>query len=93
MSAALLVKGVKIVAALGVTKVITDVIKVNTVAETMVQKVAVNIGGFVLGSMIMDKASEHVNAAIKAITENIEEAKAEAEDDESTEVEKKDEAP
>lgn len=75
MSAALLVKGAKLVAALGVTKVVTDVIKTNTIAETMLQKVMVNVGGFVLGSMIMDKASSHVSEAIKAITEKIEEEK------------------
>jgi hypothetical protein len=69
LSAALIIKGVKLVAALGVTKVVTDIIKVNTIQETTIQKVMVNVGGFVLGSMIVDKASEHVNGAIDAITE------------------------
>jgi len=85
MSAALLVKGVKLVAALGVTKVVTDVIKINTITETMVQKVMVNVGGFVLGSMIMDKAASHVNDAIKAISIKIEEEQKEDNDPESSE--------
>ena len=67
MSAALLIKGVKLVAALGVTKVVSDIVKTNTVTETMIQKVMVNVGGFVLGSMILDQASKHVNEAISAI--------------------------
>ena len=82
MPASLIIKGVKLVAALGVTKVITDVVKVNTVTETMAQKVMVNIGGFVLGSMIMEHASKHVDSAIKAISENINEEKEEAETEE-----------
>jgi hypothetical protein len=80
MTAALLIKGVKLVAALGVTKVVTDVIKTNTVTQTMIQKVMVNVGGFVLGSMIMDKASAHVSAAIGSITTEIKEAKQEEDD-------------
>ena len=90
MSAALLIKGVKLVAALGVTKVVTDVIKTNTVTETMIQKVMVNVGGFVLGSLIMDQASKHVNDAIGAITEQIKEAK--QEEDNAPESSEKDEA-
>lgn len=81
MTAALLIKGVKLVAALGVTKVVTDVIKTNTVTETMIQKVMVNVGSFVLGSMIMDKASAHVRDAISSITTEIKEAKQEEDDE------------
>jgi len=77
MSAALVINGVKLVAALGVTKVITDIIKTNTIQTNIVQKAAVQVGGFVLGSMIMDQTSKHVSDVIKAIGEKIEEAKQE----------------
>lgn len=90
MSAALLIKGVKLVAALGVTKVVTDIVKTNTVTETMIQKVMVNVGGFVLGSMIMDQTSKHVNDAIGTITDQIKEAK--QKDNNEPESSEKDEA-
>lgn len=79
MSASLLVQGVRLVASLGVAKVITDVVKTNTITTTVPQKVMVNVGAFVLGSMIMDHASKHVDNAIKAITEKIEEERQEEE--------------
>ena len=80
MSASLLVKGAQIVASLGVAKVVTDVVKINTVTETMIQKVMVNVGGFVLGSMIIDHASKHVNGLIKEITDKVEEEKQKVDD-------------
>lgn len=86
MSATLLVKGLKFAAALGVTKVCTDFLKANTVTETFVQKALVNAGGLVLGSMIMDHATRHVNDTLKTIAEQIKEAKEEAEEDKPEDV-------
>jgi uncharacterized protein YacL len=75
MSGALLIKGVKLIAALGVSKVISDVVRVNAINTNIASKVMSNIGGLVLGSMIMDHASKHVDETINAITEKIEEEK------------------
>jgi uncharacterized protein YacL len=75
MSGALLIKGVKLIAALGVSKVISDVVRVNAINTNVASKVMSNIGGLVLGSMVMDHASKHVDETIKGITEKIEEEK------------------
>lgn len=56
--------GVQIVAALGVTKVVTQVIQNNTTIVTTVDKVLINTGAFVLGSIVVDHASDRVNYAM-----------------------------
>lgn len=56
-------------ASLGVAKVVGDIIKNNTVALTTTQKILVNSGGLVLGSMIVDQASNHVNETIDNLIE------------------------
>ena len=59
--------GVHIVSALGVSKVLGDIIKNNTTVVTTTDKVLVNAGSIVLGSMIVEKASNHVNAQIESV--------------------------
>jgi len=58
-----------ILASLSVGKVIEDVIKNNTTIVTRSDQVRVTVGGFILGSMIVDKAanqlSTHWDAAVK----------------------------
>lgn len=58
---------INIVSGLGVSKIVSDVIKNNTVVLTASQKFFVNAGGLVLGSMIVDKAVAHVNQTIDKI--------------------------
>lgn len=55
-----------IVTGAGVSKVVNDVIRNNTTVETTTDAVKVGIGSVVLGSMIADKATEHVFAKIDA---------------------------
>lgn len=59
--------GVHIVAAFGVTKVLGDIVKNNTTIATATDKVLVNAGSLVLGSMIVEKASNHVNEQIEGV--------------------------
>jgi hypothetical protein len=71
--------GVQILAALGVTRVVTEVIKNNTVAVTTVDKILINTGGFVLGSIVVDHASDRVNYAFEKFDTWNEKRKEEAE--------------
>jgi hypothetical protein len=60
---------VNVISALGVSKVVGDIIKNNTTVLTGSQKFLVNAGGLVLGSMIVEQASNHVNRTIDDIVE------------------------
>jgi hypothetical protein len=52
---------VHLTASLSVTKVISDIIRNNTNVETTSDAVKVAVGSLVLGSMIVEQASNHVN--------------------------------
>jgi hypothetical protein len=61
MSHLQIVKGVvHIVSMAGVTKLVSEVVKNNTVAVTMLDKVLINTGSLVLGSLVGKHASNHV---------------------------------
>jgi hypothetical protein len=59
--------GVHIVSALGVTKVLGDIVRNNTTVLTTTDKILVNAGSLVLGSMIVEKASQHVSEQIEGV--------------------------
>ena len=59
--------GVHIVSALGVTKVLGDIVRNNVTVVTTTDKVLVNAGSLVLGSMIVEAASKHVNEQIENV--------------------------
>ena len=59
--------GVHIVSALGVTKVLGDIVRNNVTVVTTTDKVLVNAGSLVLGSMIVEAASKHVNEQIEHV--------------------------
>lgn len=50
----------QIVAGLGVSKIVTGIVKNNVVITTTAQKVLVSTGSAVLGSMLVEQASNHV---------------------------------
>ena len=52
---------VHVVSSIGVTKVINDIIRNNTNIVTTVDAVKVWTGALVLGSMIGEQASNHIN--------------------------------
>lgn len=58
---------INIVSSLGVAKVVGDIVKNNTTVLTTSQKVLVNVGGLVLGSMVIDNACKYVNDQIDAV--------------------------
>jgi len=60
---------VHVIASLGVSKVVGDVIKNNTTVVTTADAVKVYAGGLVLGSIIVDAASEHVTDRMNSISE------------------------
>jgi hypothetical protein len=80
---------VNLVSSLGVSKIINDVVKNNTTIETVVDKILVHSGSLVLGTMIVSKASDHVNATIDGAINKIKKSKEEAE----AELNKEDEEP
>ena len=55
---------INIVSSLGVSKVVGDIIRNNTTVLTTSQRLLVNTGGLVLGSMIVEQAIDHVNRTI-----------------------------
>ena len=71
----------QIVAGLGVTKIVNDIIKNNVVVVTTFQKVTVSAGSFVLGSMLMDQSTKHIEEQVDKLSEWIENRKSEIEED------------
>lgn len=68
MSTLTIVKaGVHIVSAFGVMKVLGDIVKNNTSVVTTTDKVLVQAGSLVLGSMITQAASKHVSEQIEDV--------------------------
>ena len=56
-----LVKAVTQVAAgMGVSKIVTDIVQNNVSIATPVQAATVKIGSFVLGSMLWEQSSQHI---------------------------------
>jgi hypothetical protein len=57
----------QIVAGLGVSKIVTDIIKNNVVVTTTLQKVTVGTGSFVLGSMLVDQSAKHIEETAETV--------------------------
>lgn len=70
----------QIVAGLGVTKIVNDIVKNNVVVVTTFQKVTVSAGSFVLGSMLMDQSTKHIEETVDNLTNWIENRKSEPEE-------------
>jgi hypothetical protein len=56
-----------VIASIGVSKVINDIISNNVNVETTAEAVKVWTGSIVLGSMIVDHASDHLNGRMDAV--------------------------
>lgn len=52
--------GVQIVAGIGVSKIVADIVTNNVPAVTTAQKVVVRTGSFVLGSMLWEQSTHHI---------------------------------
>lgn len=67
---------VKLGASIGTSKVVNDIIKSNTNPATAAEQAQVVVGAVVLGSMIGDASSKHVNSKLESFGTAIAEAKA-----------------
>lgn len=61
----------QIAAGLGVSKIATDIVQNNVVIATPLQNVTVKIGTFVLGSMLWEQSSDHIERQVNNLTELI----------------------
>jgi hypothetical protein len=59
---------INVAVGIGVSKVTNDVISNNVNVESTEDQIKVAIGSVVIGSMIAERASDHVNAKIDTIT-------------------------
>ncbi len=55
---------VNIIAGAGVSKIVNDIITNNTITGTTADTAKVWVGSVVLGSMVAERVSDHVNAKI-----------------------------
>lgn len=67
--------GAQLVAGLGVTKIVSGIVKNNVPIVTTAEKVMVNAGSFVLGSMLVQQSSKHVEETINEAVSWFEKAK------------------
>ena len=58
----------QVIAGMGVSKILGDIIKNNVVIATKTQAVTVKVGTFVLGSMLWDQTSNHIEKAANDVT-------------------------
>lgn len=57
-------KAINFVAGVGVSKVVNDIIKMNTIIESPSDSAKVWVGSIVIGGMAAETSSRHVNTAI-----------------------------
>ena len=63
-----LVKAVtQIAAGMGVSKIVTDVVSNNVALATPFQAVTVRVGSFVLGSMLWEQSSNHIDRQVNNV--------------------------
>jgi hypothetical protein len=67
--------GVQLATSLGVAKIVGDIIKNNVTVVTTVQKVTVTTASLVLGSMIVDQTSSHIETVATDVTDWLEKRK------------------
>lgn len=58
---------INVAAGLGVSKVTNDIISNNVNVDSTEDRIKVAVGSIVIGSMVSEMASEHVNAKIDAV--------------------------
>jgi hypothetical protein len=68
---------INVTAGMGVSKVVHDIITNNTTVESTADAAKVWAGSCVIGSMVADAASDHVNAKVDAVANWLEKRKAE----------------
>jgi hypothetical protein len=69
------------IAALGVGAVIDGIIKNNVIPKSTTHKVLINVGTFVLGTLVVDKARTHFNTGFDNFVNLWKKAKEEVEEE------------
>lgn len=67
--------GLSLVAGLGMSQIVHSIIRNNVPVVTTFQKVTVATGSFVLGSMLMDQSTKHIEEQIDSLVSWIEKRK------------------
>ena len=71
----LLKLGAQLVAGMGVSRILGDIIKNNVIVTTPVQALTVKAGSLVLGSMLVEQSSNHIETMTTQVLEAIESRK------------------
>jgi hypothetical protein len=58
----------QITAGLGVSKIVADIVQNNVTMVTPVQAVTVRVGSFVLGSMLWEASTKHIDSQLDHLT-------------------------
>lgn len=66
-----------ITAGLGVSKIVTDIVKNNVAITTPIQAVTVKVGSFVLGSMLWEQSSKHIDRSVNDLLATVQKNKTE----------------
>ena len=75
----------QVVAGLGVSKIVGDIIANNVIIATPVQKLTVRVGTFVLASMLWDQSTNHIEASVNSAVAIFEKLKKNRETEETEE--------
>ena len=67
--------GTQIAAGMGVSKIVSDIVRNNVPVVTTAQAVSVKVGTFVLGSMLVEQSSNHIEAQVNNLVELVEKFK------------------
>lgn len=68
----------QIVAGLGVSKILGDIIQNNVTITTNVQAISVKVSSYVLGSLLVEQSSNHIERTTNEIVAWLDRRKAEA---------------
>jgi hypothetical protein len=56
------------VAGMGVSKILSDIVRNNVVLTTQMETITVKVGGLVLGSMLVEQSSNHITQQIDTVS-------------------------
>lgn len=66
-----------IISGLGVTKVVHDIVALNTISDSKLDSVKIWVGAGVLSSIVVDHSSDHILAKVDKVAAWLNEAKSE----------------
>jgi len=63
--------GTQIAAGMGVSKIVSDIVRNNVTSVTRFQAVTVNVGSFVLGSMLWEQSANHIDRQLNQLVSTL----------------------